>query len=191
MDTFRWLAVVLSTVLGLGITRVLTGFVAAFKMRARTRPDWLPLLLGAVVLAEILQFWWALVELLHRTGWSATDFVLLVTLVLLLFLAAALIMPTESDLAEGPGFFERDGRWALLILALFHVAATVANGWFWGQPVLSIPALPGLALAATSLTAAVTTRRHLQEAMAVLYLVLSIAAVVMDSAASYGGGNGG
>lgn len=136
-------------------------------------------------MAEMLQFWWALVELLHRQHWTAIDFLLLVALVMLLFLAAALIMPTEADLAEGPGFFERDGRWALLVLALFHVAATVTNRWFWDQLLLSIPALPGIALAATSLIAAVTTRRHLQEVMAVLYLVLSIAAILAASPGSY------
>ena len=141
MDTFRWLAVVLSAVLGLGVTRVLTGFISVFKMRRRTRPDWLPLLMGAVVLAEMLQFWWALVELLHRQHWTAIDFLLLVALVMLLFLAA-LIMPTKTDLAESPGFFERDGRWALLVLALFHVAATFTNLWFWNQPGLVVTFVP-------------------------------------------------
>ena len=39
MDVFRWIVVVVSTVLGLGIARVLNGYVAAFKARHHTRPD--------------------------------------------------------------------------------------------------------------------------------------------------------
>ena len=83
--------------------------------------------MAAVVLTEIFQFWWALAELLQRPQWSMTDFGLLIALVMVLFLAAALISPSEADLAEGPGFFDRDGRYALLILALFHVGALVTN----------------------------------------------------------------
>jgi hypothetical protein len=185
MDTFRWLAVVLSTMLGLGIARILSGFVSAFKMRRRVRLDWLPLLLGGVILAEIVQFWWALAELLHRAQWTAGDFTFLLVLVMLLFLAAALIMPADNDLAEGPDFFERDGRWALLVLALFHVAAILANLWFWQQSPVSLPTLPIAVLAAASLTAAITTRRRLQETMAVVYVACSVAAAWADSPLSY------
>src|ERR1041384_4251203 len=131
MDTFRWLAVVLSTILGLGTTRILSGFVSAFKMRSRTKQDWLPLLMAGVVLTEIFQFWWALAELLQRPQWSMVDFGFFIALVLTLFLAAALISPSESDLAEGPGFFQRDGRYALLVLGFFHVGALVTNWWLW------------------------------------------------------------
>jgi hypothetical protein len=35
MDAFHWIIVPVSTVLGLTITRVLTGYVAAFKARVR------------------------------------------------------------------------------------------------------------------------------------------------------------
>ncbi len=32
MDTFRWLAIVLSTLLGLGMTQIVLGHVSAFKL---------------------------------------------------------------------------------------------------------------------------------------------------------------
>jgi hypothetical protein len=177
MDTFRWLAVVLSTILGLGTTRILGGFVSAFKMRRRVRPDWLPLSMGGVVLIEIVQFWWALAELLTRPHWSMTDFALLLALAMRLFLSAALISPSEADLADGPGFFVRDGRYALLVLGLFHVMALVANRWIWGQPVLSSPNAPTIALVAICFAAALTTNRRTQATMAVLYLLAGFAAV--------------
>lgn len=185
MDTFRWLAVVLSTILGLGTTRILSGFVSAFKMRRRTRPDWVPLLMGAVVLIEIFQFWWALAELLQRQTWSMSDFGLLVALVMVLFLAAALISPSEADLAEGPGFFQRDGRYALLLLAVFHAGALVTNWWLWNQSVWSAPSIPVITLAAICVVAAMTRQRRIQAAMALLYVVVGFAGVLTDSPESY------
>lgn len=185
MDTFRWLAVVLSTILGLGTTRILGGFVSAFKMRRLARPDLLPLLMAAVVLAEIFQFWWALAELLSRPEWSMTDFGLLLTLAMMLFLAAALISPSEADLAEGPGFFERDGRFALLVLALFHTVALVTNWWLWKQPVWSTPSFPVIGLVTVCVMSALTKKRRVQIAMAMLYLVLGLVGIVADSPTSY------
>lgn len=185
VDTFRWHAVVLSTMLGLGTPRILSGFVSAFKMRRRVPPDWLPLLMAAVVLTEIFQFWWALAELLKRPQWSMTDFGLLIALVMTLFLAAALISPSEADLADGPGFFERDGRYALLVLALFDVGALVTNWWLWKQSVWSLPNLPVACLAVICAVAAVTRQRRIQAAMALAYLVVGLAGVMVDSPASY------
>lgn len=185
MDTFRWLAVVLSTILGLGTTRILSGFVSAFKMRRRVAIDWLPMVMAAVVLTEIFQFWWALAELLERPRWSILDFALLIALVMVLFLAAALISPSEADLAEGPGFFGRDGRYALLILALFHVGALVANWWLWSQPVWSASSIPVFGLAAICVAASATSRRGVQVTMAALYFVVAVAGILAESPAYY------
>lgn len=185
MDTFRWLAVVLSTILGLGTTRILSGFVSAFKMRRRVAPDWLPLVMAAVVLIEIFQFWWALAELLARPQWSMMDFGLLITLAMTLFVAAALISPSEADLADGPGFFERDGRYALLVLALFHVGALFTNWWLWREPLYSGANYPVVALAAICTVAAVTKQRRIQIAMVMLYVVFGLAGVLTESPTSY------
>lgn len=185
MDTFRWLAVVLSTILGLATTRILSGFVSAFKMRHRVTPDWLPLLMAAVVLIEVFQFWWALAELLTRPQWSMIDFGLLLGLAMTLFVAAALITPSDADLADGPAFFQRDGRYALLVLALFHVGALVTNWWLWKQPFFSVLNTPVIGLAAICVIAAVTKQRRIQIAMAALYLLLGVVGSISESPTSY------
>lgn len=185
MDVFRWIAVVLSTVLGLGIARILTGYVAAFKMRDRLNIDWLPMILAGAVLGEILQFWWALVELGSRSAWSLADFTILVALAMLLFLSAALISPSEADLDKRGNYFEKDGRWAMLVLALFHAVAIVANTWFWQQPFLSPDALVVVMLGAISLAAAMIRRRSVQQVAAVVYCLLSFLSTFIESPASY------
>lgn len=185
MDTFRWLAVVLSTILGLGTTRILSGFVSSFKMRRRVQVDWLPLLMAGVILLEIVQFWWALAELLGRPQWAMADFALLLLLVMLLFVSAALISPSDADLADGPGFFERDGRYALLVLGLFHVFAAVTNWRLWNSSVFTPDGLPVLMLASICFVASMTKRRGLQQMMAGLYLIVGLVGVWVESPAAY------
>ncbi|MCB1499226.1 MAG: hypothetical protein KDK07_05470 [Bauldia sp.] len=188
MDAFRWIAVVLSTILGLGIARILSGFVVAFKTRHQKTPDWLPLLFAAVVLGETLQFWWAIAELSGRGTWSLVDFTLLVTLVLLLFLSAALIIPTDAEAVNATTVFERDGRWALLLLAGFHLTALIANWCLWDQSLFSIAAVPVVLLAALCLVGAIVSRRSVQQVVAVLYCILSVIGTLIESQAAYTSG---
>ncbi|MBB3771579.1 hypothetical protein FHS55_002178 [Angulomicrobium tetraedrale] len=185
MDIFHWVAVVLSTMLGLGIARLLSGFVIAFKSRHRGGIDWLPLSVAGIVLGEILQFWWALAELATRPGWSLGDFSFLVLLVMLLFLAAALIVPTDTDVTNPSEAFARDGRWALLLLALYHGVAIAANGWFWNSPLRSVGTLLVASLAVTSAAGALIPGRAAQSAVVIVYCVLAVTGVIILSPIRY------
>ena len=97
MDSFRWIAVALSMILGLGITRLLASFVAVFRSRNRSRLDWIPLAWAFCIFIFHLQFWWAINELPGLVHiWTLSTFLALVGLTLLLFISAALILPYDE-----------------------------------------------------------------------------------------------
>lgn len=184
MDAFHWIIVPVSTVLGLTITRVLTGYVAAFKARDRLILDWLPPVFAGAILGEGLQLWWALLELATLKSWSLVAFTLLLAMVMLLFTAAALIVPADSDLDMRVAF-ERDGRWALTALAGFHVTAALANLWLWqAAPFSAAQGLEWL-LAAVSLAGGLTTHRRAQEIIAAAYVLLSVVDTFSASVGTY------
>lgn len=155
MEDFRIMSTVVAMVLGLGVTRLLLGFVAVFRMRLVMPADWLTLTWAGVVFAEMLEFWWAINQLpLLRDDFGFVDFAFLVGLTLSLFLAAALILPSRAEDETGTlrAFFERDGRYALAALTGFHVLAFAANvlyfdaspfaGWAaLDVPIVLVPAL--------------------------------------------------
>jgi hypothetical protein len=182
--TFHWIAVVLSTVLGLGIARILSGYVAAFKSRHRVAFDWLGFVLAGIVLGRQLQFWWALAALNAPRDWSLGSFTLLVAMVILLFLAAALIVPDEPDLAGQRRSFERDGRWAMLMLACYHLACIFANWWFFDhfKPMTTAVLM---ALAVCAVTIASIPQRNVQSWMATVYVILNVAETLVASARIY------
>jgi hypothetical protein len=185
MDIFHWVAVVLSTILGLGIARILSGYVIAFKSRHRAKIDWLPLLVTAIILGEILQFWWALAELSGRGQWSLADFTLLVALAMLLFLAAALIVPTDTELADPGKAFEHDGRWSLLVLAAFHAFAILVNWWFWAVSPLAFASLIIWATCIVSAAGALTPHRQTRKFAILLYCVLAVGVIFTESPLAY------
>jgi hypothetical protein len=130
MDTFRWIAVIVAMILGLGLARLLISAIGIFHARRRARLDWLPLVWAATIFLQEVAFWWNLEAAASRvTNWTLPSFLMLVGLVLALFLAAALILPF-NELKEGESlrtFFEQDGRWALVALAAFNIGVGALN----------------------------------------------------------------
>ncbi len=186
MDTFRWMSTVFSLILGLGVARILLASVAIFRARGLNRIDWLPCLWAFVIFIQQITFWWSLEELATTIRhWTFPNFLLLVSLVLSLFLAAAAILPTDGitsgSLRE---FFERDGRWGLLALAAFNAIAVAINALFWRVDLLSPGELLNLGLVVLPLVVFAGQRR-VQIAATLLYIPLGVFGVLQLVPSSY------
>ena len=187
MDTFRWIAIVVSMILGLGVARLLSGAVAVFRARGRVALDWLPLVWAAAIFIQQIAFWWSLEDASGRvTTWTLPAFLMLVALVLALFLAAALILPS-NEMADGDSLramFEKDGRWALLALAGFNAVVILANWVIWRADPLSESVRLNVALTVVPVAGFLGSRR-VQTIAAVVYIALAIWGVVELSPEKY------
>jgi hypothetical protein len=187
MDTFRWIAVVVSMILGLGVARLLTGVVAVFRARGRATLDWLPLVWATAIFIQQIAFWWSLEDAAGQVAtWTLPSFLMLVTLVLTLFLAAALVLPA-NDMVEGDSLralFDRDGRWALLALAGFNAVVILANWVIWREGPLTESVRLNIALTVVPLAGFFGSRR-VQAIAAVVYVVVAIWGVIELSPAAY------
>ena len=136
MESFRWLAITFSMILGLGVTRVLSGVVAVLRSRRHATIDWIPLAWAASIFVLQLQFWWALIELANvERSWRLGDFLLLLGVPLALFAAAAFLLPSselapEESLAES---FEHNRPFALGCLSLYAVLALLVDRALFGM----------------------------------------------------------
>ena len=117
MNSFTWIATIMSMVLGLGVARLLTDFINAVRARRATRIDWVPLTWAFCIFLTQIQFWWAFGQLADsKPVWDFVNFLGLVTMVVLLFAAAAQLLPSSDSEREGElrQFFAERGRWALV-----------------------------------------------------------------------------
>jgi hypothetical protein len=187
-DAFRLISVALSIVLGLGITRLLGASVAVFRTRHLVALDWQPLAWAGCIFIWQLQFWWAIIELPALVGtWTLAEFLFLLALPLLLFLAAALVLP-PAELPPGASLalvFATDGRWALVPLAVYFVVATIADALFWGLPFLSLAAGLNALLAALPLAFLATPGRGARAAITLAYVALTLVGAWYQSPAEY------
>jgi hypothetical protein len=187
-NPFRWIAVALSIILGLGVTRLLSSVVAAFRSRSHAQLDWIPFAWAGCIFLWQLQYWWAINELPRITRvWTLWSFLILVGLTLLLFVSAALVLP-PAELREKDNLrtaFERDGRWALASLRTYFALALLVDWLLWNASPFSIWGGALMALMILPLGFVWTRSRRLQAAITIVYIPLSIWAALGLSPSAY------
>src|SRR5438270_6060915 len=119
MDAFSYLSVLLSIIVGLGLTQLLTATGRLIRHRDRVRVDWLPLLWAVVLLVVFVQVWWSMFGLRLQRDWTFGGFLFILAQTCALYLMAAVLLPEQidaesTDLAE---HYERQHRWFFSFLA--------------------------------------------------------------------------
>jgi hypothetical protein len=134
VDAFGYLSVLLSIIIGLGVTQLLTAFGRVIRHRDRVRVDWLPLLWVVVLLVVFVQVWWSMFGLRNYNGWTFGSFLIILAQTSALYLMAAVLLPEQID-AESidlAAHYERQRRWffSFLVAALLIslVKDRVMNG---------------------------------------------------------------
>lgn len=169
------MATVLSMVLGLGVTRLLLGLITVFRIRRQARLDWVPLVWSLSLFLTQLEYWWAINQLpASRPSFSFLDFVSLVILTLALFAASALLLPSrpEDEAMELRKYFEVEGRYALLAMAIFSGLGFLANLVFFDAPLIALWSLLDLPIMALLLAGFFAKSRPVHGIAAGLYLPL-------------------
>lgn len=177
MDEFRMIATVLSMVLGLGVTRLLLGVVAVFRARQQSPVDWVPVAWAGCLFMEQLQYWWAINFLpTVRSEFSFLDFLFLVLLTMTLFVAAALLLPSrpEDEQAGLRAYFDKDGRYGVLAIAVFSTLALAVNVFFFEATPLSAWGALEVPLIAIPLAAFLARTRRSQVLLVAAYVPLSL-----------------
>jgi hypothetical protein len=167
MDAFSYLSVLLSIIVGLGLTQVLTSAGRLIRHRQRVRFDWLPLLWAAQMLVIFVQVWWSMFGLRSYRDWTFVGFLVVLAQTCTLYMMAALVLPEQADetgvdLAE---YYDRHHRWffgfflATLVISVAKDKVLAGN---WPTPVnLGFHA----ALAVMCVSAIVVRARRYQEAV--------------------------
>lgn len=183
MSNFSIIAAILSMVLGLSVTRLLLGLVTVFRIRHTSQVDWVPLVWAFLLFATQLEYWWAINQLpAVKSAFSFQEFIFLVLLTLMLFLSAALLLPSRSEDEEGGlrQYFERDGCYALVSYSAFLALGFVANVFFLDHPVAGSWAYMDIVMIVVPVAAFFSRKRRTYMALTLLYVPLSIADIALS-----------
>jgi hypothetical protein len=139
MDEFGYLSVILSIILGLSITQLLQGLSQIINARDRVRIYGPSLGWSLLLLVIDVQAWWAMFGYRNRHNWTFLQFGILILETILLYLLAALALPTgfgEAAVDLRANYF-RHARWffgAFVAVLLVSLSKDLAfNGTLPGE----------------------------------------------------------
>lgn len=125
-------------VIGLGITRMLTGVAAFIQHPDRHQPSLLHMLWAGSMLLEFALFWWWEFGLTRIEHWNLGVFLFLIGYAVVLYLLAALLFPDHISEYNGyEDFFIKRRRWFFGLLAtgfmLDVVDTLIKGGDYWNR----------------------------------------------------------
>jgi hypothetical protein len=136
MDDFSYLSVLISVVLGLGITNLLAGFAALVRNRGRVKIYWpMPMWMITLFLIHI-QTWWAMFGLRGIRAWNFGAFLIVLMQPVGLFVMTALIAPDSTlsaEVADTKAAYFRESRWFFAVLLLVLGDSVAKNLVLYGS----------------------------------------------------------
>jgi hypothetical protein len=135
LSEFEFISVLISMVVGLGVTHVLRGFAQVIHERKQAPVDGIHMVWTAVVTLNLALNWWVLFD---HAVWSFTLFLSLVVWVVTLYLPVAFLYPPRKDASEGwAAVFAGNRQWFLGAFASFAAAdiwITALRGGLFDPP---------------------------------------------------------
>ncbi len=134
MSDFEFISVVLAIVVGLGITRILSGLASALEHRSTLRSDWIVLSWAILVLLWQVLFWLGTVNSARaRSEFTVANFGILLLAAVALFFGASLVLPgrigPETDLRQHYGTVRKPFFLVVLALPILEVCDSAVNGF--------------------------------------------------------------
>ncbi|HJT80399.1 MAG TPA: hypothetical protein VJ719_04300 [Chthoniobacterales bacterium] len=101
-EAFNYVAVLVSIIIGLGVTRVLTGVSDAIQVGNRPRIYWVHTVWMVNLLIGLMLFWWVLYRWNTAPQWTFFIFLWVNVAPILMYLASGVLCPGELEKTGSP-----------------------------------------------------------------------------------------
>lgn len=169
MDAFSYLSVLLSIILGLGMTQVLTAAGRVIRGRHRVRIYWPPLVWSGVLLLVFVQAWWAMFGLRLHTDWTFLTFVVVLAQTVTMYMMAAVVLPEEigEDGVDLRVYYDEQRRWFFGFLLATLVVSVLKDVVVGGRLPNALNLAFHALLAAVCLAGLTSSRARVHQALAI------------------------
>ena len=129
IGAFEYVTVLISIVLGLGITQILTGLAALFQKIEKIKTYWPHLLWVLFVLILQIQEWWVTYELRYHEHWRLPTFLFIMLYPVNLFVIAKMLFPKniKGKTFDFRKFYLNNYRKIFLLFILSALLSIVYN----------------------------------------------------------------
>jgi hypothetical protein len=172
LSLFGFVLVMVSIVLGLGLTHLLRGVATVVRHRRSISIDWIPLVWATTVFLFVASNWWALWDL-RDVHWTFPAFFFVMTEPAILYLAITLLLPVSAS-EQHSGSFEEVRVPFMLLMVVFQVMATW-DGWLIGTEAFWDPLRwAQIGMIGILVLSATSHRRSVQRLTAIAALLVAV-----------------
>ncbi|RPF71479.1 hypothetical protein [Aurantiacibacter spongiae] len=184
-ETFDYLAVLYSVVIGLALTELLQGFRRLLAARRRVVPYWPALLWSFTLILVLAQTWWAMFGLRVAGEWTFATYGVVLLHTVLLYLAAGLAMPElgGGERVDLRARYFANARPFFTLLVAFGLASFAKEAVLYERlPALADTVFQMIFVAGAAIAAVVPNERF-HKIISVIFLVLfaSYIAILFES----------
>jgi len=140
MNKAEYLSVLVSIIIGMGLSHLLSSLARLIVARARVRIYWVSLVTAAVTFLAHVQFWWSTYDYDEAILGNFFSFLLFLLAPILLYLMAVLVFPDFDDDVAHVSMYDHYYSvrpWFFAVGAAAVVANLVRNVAVQGAPLLS------------------------------------------------------
>jgi hypothetical protein len=184
-DAFNYVAVLVSIISGLALTRLMSGLSEMIQSANRARIYWIHVVWILTVVLEVMLSWWVLYRWHTAPNWTFFLFVWVSIPPILLYLASAILFPGELETTGSPNwrdYYYKNRRGFFFIfgaIAPLDIVDTLLKGrqHFIDQGPLYLPFIGIWALG--SLAAGISNNPKVHAAFAVLFPAMIVFYITM------------
>ena len=129
MSPFEFVTVLISIILGLGITQIMSGVADLIHQWDKVRLYWPNMLWVVLVFILHVQEWWLLYQLKSITVWQLPMFLFQVLYPICLFILARILfpMPTEANATDMKTYYLDSYRKLFIMVMILSVLSALEN----------------------------------------------------------------
>ncbi len=183
MGLFEFLMILVSVVIGLGLTEILTGAARLLQARASIRFHWFHVLFQLGVFFALLQQWWEFWDMEGMGEISYFAVLLLLGPPVFLFLIANLLYPRSPEGADLEEYYYEQAPllWTLVIAGT--VLGTFLQPLAGGEPVFHPANLSGIPMIVFCVILATSENRHVHAVLGPTIIVMVLLDTVLANPA--------
>jgi len=144
MTPFEYITVLISIILGLGITQIVSGLAYIIQKWGQVKLYWPHLMWIVFVFFLHIQEWWVLYKMRFISVWMLPTFLFTILYPINLFILARILFQGES-MHESTDFkifyfknFRKFFLWAVILISLSLTDNLIFNGYTWTQQPIQI-----------------------------------------------------
>lgn len=181
MDSFGYLSVLLSIIIGLGLTQVLSACGRLIRHRERVTVYWPPLLWAGLLILIYVQSWWSSFGLRSYVNWTFFSFFVVLLETVTLYMMAAVVLPEQldEDVVDLQAYYERQSGWLFGFFLAALCVSVVKDVVISGRLPLGINLAFHGFFGAVSVTGLLVRRPRYHEALAVVSAVAFVAYIAL------------